>query len=96
MKLRDLNWKGISIWPPDWLSGNEESKGTGEEGVLTRVEFRERKNEQYLSIEAEYAGALRVGILLLENPARLKALYHKLQENIGKSLVEIGNLDITF
>jgi hypothetical protein len=95
MKLRDLKWKGISIWPPDW-SGNEGSKGTGEEGVLTRVEFRERKKEQHISIEAEYAGVLRVGILLLENPVRLKALYHKLQENIGKPLVEIGNLDITF
>jgi hypothetical protein len=93
MRIRDLQWKGMSMWPPEWGISDE---GAGEEGVLKNVQLRYDQTPQCLSVVASQLGDHRNGIIILENPAHLEILCSKLKENIGRPLSEIGNLQIDF
>ena len=93
MRIRDLKWRSLSIWPPEWSFTDQ---GSGELGVLARVELRKNLKPEYIYLEAEHAGDTLKGITLLEDSSRLGFFYRKLRENIGKPLVEIGDLDINF
>jgi hypothetical protein len=93
MRVRDLQWKGLPIWPPEWVEILE-SRGVGEEGFLLGVRLRRLHNSAYLSLEVGCQGSTRLGVILLEEPAHFLALHDKLQKNIGKPLAEIGNLEM--
>lgn len=93
MRIRDLKWKGLPAWPPEWWFSDEEA---GEEGFLKNVEFRYDQNPQCISVVATHLGNDRRGIIILENPLHLETLCHKLQENIGKSVKDIGDFNIDF
>jgi hypothetical protein len=92
MRIRDLKWKGIPAWPPEWGFAEE---GVGEEGVLKDVQLR---NDQLACIYvlASHLDHSRNGVILLEDPAHLKILCQKLKESIGKRLSEVGDLKIDF
>ena len=36
MKIRDLKWKSLSMWPPEWSVSDYQA---GEEGVLEGVQL---------------------------------------------------------
>jgi hypothetical protein len=91
MRIRDLKWRGLSIWPPEWAFADQ---GVGESGVLTRVELRQDQDPEFIFIEAEHAGYTLKGIALLEDPTHLEFLYGRLKDNIGRLLAEIGDLEI--
>lgn len=91
MRIRDLQWKGISMWPPEWGFSDE---GAGEEGCLKNVQLRYDQTPQCISVVATHLGNDRNGIIILENPLHLETLCQKLNENIGKPLSQIGDLDI--
>jgi hypothetical protein len=48
-----------------------------------------------IKIDAAYAGSIISG-LIFSNEDYLESLYYKLRENIGKPLVEVGDLEVTF
>ena len=92
MKIRDLKWRELPMWPPEWVSDHQ----VGEEGVLEGVQLRYEFSIRLLSIEANYLGDYRKGLLIMEDPAHLELVFDTLQKNLGRPLTEIGNLEIDF
>ncbi len=96
MKLRELKWKDVPVWPPLWLEslnlGADEKFTKGEEGVLKGVQII--PGTEVLRIDAECAGSPLTGMLLIENFHLVKSLVEKLQDQVGKPLAEIGDLEI--
>ena len=93
MQIRDLKWKTISVWPPEWLISEEDA---GEEGVLGEVQLRDDLKPALITLLVNHLNGSRKGIIVLDDPSHVKILYHKLKDNIGRLLTEIGNLDIDF
>ena len=88
MLINQLRWRGIPIWPPLWTEG----KPTGSEhGLLKNVEILPLNN--LIRIDAIYAGGSISGLIIASEEYQT-SLYNMLNENIGKSLVEVGNLEI--
>ncbi len=93
MQIRSLTWRGIPAWPPEWVFADQ---GLGEEGILEDVRLRKDLMPGSIGVTVNYLEERRFGIIILGNPAHLEMLYHKLKENLGRPLSEIGNLKIDF
>jgi hypothetical protein len=93
MLIRDMKWKDVPMWPPEWWITDQ---GSGEEGRLEVVKLRKDKTPACIYVVADHLGADRRGIIILDNLAHLDILYHKLKENLGKPLKQIGDLEINF
>lgn len=91
MQIRSLRWRGIPIWPPEWQISDQ---GMGEDGILEGVKLH--KTPALISLTVNCHGDRCIGVIILDNSAQLEILYHKLHENLGKPLTEIGDLEITF
>ncbi len=94
MKIRDLKWRELPMWPPEWVWVSDHQ--AGEEGVLEGVQIHYEFSIRLLSIEANHLGDYRKGLLIMEDPAHLELVFDTLQKNLGRSLTEIGNLEIDF
>ena len=93
MQIRSLTWRGIPAWPPEWVFSDQ---GLGEEGILEDVRLRKDLTPGFIGVTVNYLEDRRFGIIMLENPAHSEILYHKLKENLGRQLIEIGDLEIDF
>ena len=93
MLIRNLVWRGIPMWPPEWWTSDA---GAGEEGILEDVQFYQDLKMECVQVVASHLGSIRKGAIFLENAAHLKALYYKLKENRGKSLTMIGDMELDF
>jgi hypothetical protein len=93
MQIRSLSWKGIPVWPPEWMISYQD---LGEEGFLEDVRLRKDLMPGAIGVTVNHLGDSRFGIIMLENPSHLDILYHKLKDNLGRPLTEIGNLEIDF
>jgi hypothetical protein len=93
MRIRDIKWEDVPMWPPQWWTTVQ---GNDEEGLLEDVYLSKDKMPFCLSVDANHLGAEKRGIIIMDDPAHLYILYLKLKENIGKSLTEIGDLEIDF
>jgi hypothetical protein len=93
LRLRELTWMELPVWPPQWSLTDE---GAGEAGVLKIVMIRKDRIMEYIYLEADDAGHKLRGITTLGNPRNLESLYQTLNQHIGKPLTEIGNLEIRF
>jgi hypothetical protein len=93
MQIRSLKWKEIPMWPPEWWISDQ---GAGEDGVLAEVQFLLHRTPACLYVAADHQGVVRKGIIILESHAHLEVLYHKLLQNLGRPLTEIGDLEIEF
>jgi hypothetical protein len=79
------------MWPPEWTISDQ---GLGEAGVLEEVHLRKDLNPKLISVVANHLGDVRKGIIVLEDPALLEAVYGKLKQHVGRPLNEIGDLEI--
>jgi hypothetical protein len=93
MQIRDLKWRALPMWPPEWFISYH---GAGEAGMLEDVQFRKDIAPELIIIVANYEGESRKGIVILEDHTQLEILFHKIKDNIGKDLSEIGELEIDF
>jgi hypothetical protein len=91
MRLRELKWQELPVWPPQWAVTDE---GAGEAGVLMKANIRKDRLLEYLYIEADDAGHKLRGIITLGSPRHLKSLHRTISKHIGKPLAEIGDLEI--
>ena len=91
MRLRELKWMQLPVWPPQWAMTDE---GAGEIGVLMKVNIRKDRLLEYLYIEADDGGHKLRGIITLGTPRHLKSLHRTISQHIGKPLTEIGDLEI--
>jgi hypothetical protein len=91
MRLCELKWQELPVWPPQWAVTDE---GAGEAGVLMQVNIRKDRLLEYLYIEADDAGHKLRGMITLGTPRHLKSLHRTISQHIGKPLTEIGDLEI--
>jgi hypothetical protein len=71
MRIRDMQWQAISMWPPEWWISDE---GAGEEGFLKNVQIRYDQTPACISVVATHLGNDRNGIIFLEDPLHLETL----------------------
>jgi hypothetical protein len=79
---------GFQIWPPQWSNSNQ---SINPKAVLTDVKFI--LGTDLFRIDVDHNGIPHLGIMIVGKEVR-KPLYDKLKENVGRKLVEIGDLDI--
>ncbi len=91
MRIRDLKWRGLSAWPPEW---SESQQGIGKKGVLKKVCLSQDPEPTFFYIEVAYGDATLYGKIELENRKLLNSFYLVLKKNIGKHLAEIGDLEL--
>ena len=62
MRIRNLKWREVTMWPPEWTISEQE---TGEEGVLEYVQLRNDPTPRLISVEANHLGDIRKGIIVV-------------------------------
>ncbi len=90
MLIKNLKWKGLSVWPPQWA---DDCPNVLEHGLLKGVEILPLTD--LIKIDATFAENTVSGIILT-NEDYQRSLYHKLKENIGRPLHEVANMEIKF
>lgn len=90
MLLNKMEWNGLLIWPPHWT---EEIPTVVECGILKSVEILPLTD--LIKIDATCAGTIFSGLIFSKEEYQ-GSLYRKLKENIGKSLEELGNMEVNF
>jgi len=100
MKLRDhplLSYKGARSWPPIWLwgGGNKYVYTTGEVGVLKDVMYSSIEPYEKCFLTMEHEGRKYIGTLLVGDPVFCREIYALLMEHRGKSIQEIGDVDLS-
>jgi hypothetical protein len=90
MLIKELTWNGLLIWPPHWV---EESHEVIEHGLLKSVEILPLT--ELIKIDAAVAGTTISGLIFSTEQCQ-GSLYHKLKNNIGKPLKEVGNMEVYF
>ncbi len=93
MKVKDLRWQEMFVWPPEW---DKRLENHAEEWILTEVSLHKDQDTPYIHIEAKYKNEVQEGVLHLEPHEHLDVLYQVLKENIGKTLAKIGDIKISF
>jgi len=88
VRIREMKYRGFSCWPPEWAG---KDRWLGETGVLRNV--RAIGGTKLIRIDVEYEGKISSGIIPVGRNA-FGALYLTLNNNIGKSLLAIGDLEI--
>jgi hypothetical protein len=99
MKLRDhplLMYYGMNSWPPVWVNSRTvpTSKLTGEIGTLTRTTFFPEMPKRLFLI-MEFENQPYMGALLFSDAVFCRQLNTILQDQIGRSIAEIGDMDLS-
>ena len=94
-----MNFAGYANWPPIWVSGagsKTYKKNLGEVGTLIGVILNEVAPDK-LFLRMEIKSERRyMGCLAFNDPVFCRQLYIFLQDHIGKSIKEIGDLDLSY
>ncbi|HKY08879.1 MAG TPA: hypothetical protein VJQ55_11580 [Candidatus Binatia bacterium] len=98
MKLRDhplmIRNSGIVSWPPEWQPIGRKGSVRGEIGILDDVSMHNLiANKIFLA--AQHLSDRYVTVLAFDDEIFAKQLYPLLLENIGRSIQEIGELEIS-
>jgi hypothetical protein len=91
MRIKDLTWNEMFIWPPEWAKRME---GSYEGWILINVKLHKKKKAKYIYIEAVCGRESQGGAIFLDNLDHLEVLYRVLNKNINKKLTEIGDMKI--
>jgi hypothetical protein len=90
MQIKELKWRGLLIWPPQWA---EEDPNVIQQGLLKGVKILPLTD--LIKIDATYAMTTISGLLFTSEEYQ-GSLYNKLKENIGKPLNEVENVEVNF
>jgi hypothetical protein len=92
-----INANFLEAWPPPWVSSmnGEYTKASGEVGILRAVWMSE-KSQQTIFLAITYTGNRYVGCMTIPDVAFCNQLFGILQNQIGKAIKEIGDLDLSF
>lgn len=100
MKLRDhplmTRKSGIKLWPPPWTSSAQEKQQWphGEIGMLRRVWMHPRLGT-CLFLFIDHGGNTYTGSMYFADPRFCIDLYHLFEDYVGRSIEEIGGLDVS-
>jgi hypothetical protein len=97
MQLRNhplMSHSGIRNWPPKWGITQRDNKPLrGEVGFL---EYAQKPYGQKLIIVMKLDDHKYTAILMFDDATFCKQIYNLLQQNIGRRIEEIGDLDLSF
>jgi hypothetical protein len=99
VKLRDhrlmIRKSGVISWPPEWkLVGRDGGSVRGELGTLDDVSMNKLiPNKVFLAME--HLSERYVTVLAFDDGPFANQLYGLLLDNIGRSIKEIGDLDLS-
>ena len=101
MLLRDhplMTYKGNRSWPPGWLwtAGYDTTHPQGEVGFLKAVLRSYIQPCDRCFLIMEHCGAEYVGELSLDDPAFCREICDVLIQNIGETIQEIGDIDLSY
>ena len=99
MTLHDhpgMSFGGMKTWPPTWVHCRSYPvrKQNGEIGTLTRVLFYEDIPRR-LFLNIDFDGERYMGALAFNDAAFCKQPYPILQSQLGQSIKQIGDLDLS-
>jgi hypothetical protein len=99
MKLRDhplmTRNSRVPSWPPQWkLVGNERGQAQGELGILEDVSMHDLIANK-IFVAMEHLSERYIAVLAFDDETFAKQLYSILMKNIGRSIREIGDLDLS-
>ena len=98
MELRNdprMTYRTMPSWPPIWLERYAEhySVRSGEIGTLTHVGAVPGNNKCFLYIT--HVGLPYIGSLMFDDATFCSFIVEVLTASRGKSIIEIGNLDLS-
>ena len=94
-----MSYRKVPSWPPSWvwISGSEDKQPKGEVGILKQVRMvNGHPIVHRCFLWMEYEDGTYLGCLLLDNLSFCKQLSRLLEKNIGRSVKEIGGLDLSY
>lgn len=88
-------YHGMKIWPPVWVNTRTAptKKINGEVGILIRTTFHPDMPKR-LFLRMEMDKQPYMGCLVFSDPHFCQQLNRLLQDQLGRSLKEIGDLDL--
>ena len=102
MQLRNhplMSSNGIPNWPPEWVWANglrnTHLPPEGEVGILDNVRRSIVRPDSCLFITIRHNGSLYLGRLAFNDEEFCRQIFELLKANCGRSLTEIGSLDIS-
>jgi hypothetical protein len=101
MSLRDhplLSYGGVPNWPPVWVGiAGEKRRPRGEIGILREVRYgRDSLGRSRLHLVIVYKKSHYMGTLLFDDRAFCLHIYQVLIEHCGKSIHQIGAIDLSY
>ena len=101
MKLRDhplVSCLGMRNWPPAWLwnNGAEDTMPVGEVGFLKNVILSDIDPPTRCFLVMQHMGAEYIGCLSFGDSAFCREISRVLRDQCGRSIDEIGDLDISY
>lgn len=102
LKLRDhplmARKGGFITWPPRWTTADRDrdDKPTGEVGMLEDVMMSTAVDENKIFLFIEFRGFRYMGSLFIDNPPFHSEMFRLLKSNVGRSIKEIGDLDVSY
>jgi hypothetical protein len=100
MKLRDhplMTRKSSPNWPPIWIKTHRgrDDKPSGEIGVLEKP-LRPEMFTNRLFLLIRHDGFRYMGSMAFDDPAFCYELYRLLNSHVGRSIKEIGDIDLSY
>ena len=89
MRINTIESMGLRVWPPKGVF----SQLISDKAVLRGVKIIVATN--LLRVDVEHNMIPDFGLILVEKGCR-ESIYQKLKENIGRSLADIGELELDF
>jgi hypothetical protein len=91
-------YHGLRSWPPvwTWVGGADNSRPKGEIGVLRGVKLSKIEPADRMFLYIEHENASYLGCLLLDHNAFCRQMAELLENCCGRSVPEIGELDLSY
>jgi hypothetical protein len=89
-----MSRRGIRNWPPRWgITSTDKKPLPGEVGIL---EYALKPGDTKIIIVMKLADQRYTANLMFDDAAFCKQIYELLQRNTGRSIEQIGDLDLSF
>ena len=88
---------GYPSWPPKWTTTHhdKDDKPIGEVGILEDVMTSDLiDNKVFMFIQ--HGGLRYMGFMIFDDPPFCYEIYHLLKSNLGRSIKEIGDIDLSY
>ena len=94
-----MTYRGLRNWPPSWIqSGGLHDITTptllGEVGILTQVLLSRIEPRTRCILLIDFKDQSYMGILLFDDAAFCRQVHDLLQQHLGESIRQVGNVDV--